>query len=234
MAPLVRPPVPVTVSNGADATAQPSVLARFDSHCIEQGARSFCARKPEIVTRLLPAFGILAQGTQIRVPTGSVAIEDLGLGDTIAPGDGGTAQITWIGEVTLRPDALDTPWLRRVQPERFGFGRPLSDSILGAAAEVQLGGARDISKPLSTFGHDDMITALVPQAPVRMFQIACASPAWAVANGLSIRTLNTDGFLSRQPDLLAQMFARFMPGLTTRPAPERFVTASPFRRARLG
>lgn len=233
MAPTVRPPVAVTSSDGT-GTAQNSVLAKFESRCAEHGARSFCARKSEIVERLLPAFGILAQGMQVRVPEGAVAIEDLSVGDTVAVEDGGTAPVTWIGEVTLRPDALPAPWLRRIQPERFGFGRPQSDSILGAAARIRLGGGADSCKPLDAFPEDDMITPLVPQTPVRLFQIACANPVWIMANGLPVRTLNTDGFLSAQPDLLAQMFAKLMPGMTTRSSAERFVTASPFRRARLG
>lgn len=234
MAPVVRPPVPVRSANGAEATAHLPVLAKFQSHCIDAGPRNFCARKPEIVERMLPAFGILAQGSQIRVPGGTVAIEDLSLGDTVCRSDGREETLTWIGEVTLRPDALETPWLRRIQPERFGFGRPFNDTILGAAAEVHLGGVSEISKQLSDFAHDDMITGLIPPAPVRLFQLGCATPSWIVANGLSVRSLDSRRFLDNQPELLAQMFARMMPGGERPRVPERFVTASPFRRARLG
>lgn len=198
------------------------------------GERSLCARNAEITLRLLPAFGIFAQGAQIRVPDGTVSIEDLALEDEVTGADGNPMTITWIGEVTLRPDALDAPWLRRVQPERFGFARPLSDVILGAGAEILLDPFTESSRPLDSYANDDMITALVPPTPVRLFQIACEAPGWVSANGLPVRTLDTDAFLSRQSGLVTTAFSKLMPGGLTAVPGERFVTSSPFRKARLG
>lgn len=234
MAPVVRPPVPVASATATQATEQLPVLAKFDSHCLENGQRSLCARKVEIAERLLPAFGILAQGTQIRVPGGTVAVEDLCPGDIVTDAEGASQTLTSIGEVTLRPDALETPWLRRIQPERFGFACPLSDLIVGAGAEILLDRFSGTSRAVSRFEHDDMISSLRPQAPVRLFQLGCASPAWICANGLTLRTLDIAAFLKDQPELLAGLFRKLMPGRAQTGSSQPFVIDSPFRRARLG
>jgi hypothetical protein len=233
MAPVVHSPVSeVSASAPCGSETQP-VIASFTSLCTREGSRSFAARNPDIAARLLPAFGILAQGTQIRVPGGSVAVEDLALGDLVNDALGDPVEITWIGAVTLCADALDTPWLRRIQPERFGFARPLSDVILGAGAEVLVDPDGKVSRPLESFGEDDMIWPLAPQAPVRLFQIGCEVPTAVCADGLPVRTLNVADFLKGQPDLLAQLFAKVVPS-RGQPAPKTgFVTESPFRRARL-
>jgi hypothetical protein len=233
MAPVVRSPVSEVSAPASCRSETQPVIASFSSTCAREGSRSFAARKPEIAARLLPAFGILAQGTQIRVPGGSVAVEDLALGDTVCDVMGDPVDITWIGAVTLCADALESPWLRRVQPERFGFSRPLSDVILGAAAEVVLDPSCNVSRALDSYEHDDMIWPLVPQAPVRLFQLGCGAPASVCADGLPVRTLDADRFLRGQPDLLAQMFAKLVPGRGTAAPTQGFVAASPFRRARL-
>lgn len=233
MAPIAHKPVSEAAANAGSATDHLPIIASFQSTCSRHGTRSFTARKPEIASRLLPAFGILAQGSQLRVPDGSAAVEDLSLGDMVCNAAGDAVEITWIGTVTLCANALETPWLRRVQPGRFGFARPLSDVILGAEADIVLDPVADLSRSLDSYGNDDMIVSLAPPSPVRLFQIGCAEPTSVSADGLLVRTLDVQRFLEDQPELLAQMFSKLVPGKRKPAADNRFVTASPFRRARL-
>lgn len=233
MAPVVHPPVSEAATTAGSETDHLPIIASFQSTCSRNGTRSFAARKPEIAALLLPAFGVLAQGSQLRVPGGSVAVEDIALGDMVCDADGDAVEVTWIGTVTLRADALETPWLRRVQPGRFGFARPLSDVILGAGAEILLDPVADVSRSLDSYGHDDMIVSLAPPSPVQLFQIGCADVTSVSADGLLVRTLDKDRFLEDQPGLLAQMFAKLVSGKQKPVVDNRFVTASPFRRARL-
>jgi hypothetical protein len=244
-----RPPFPAVGSPGSalpvpvGATQTPSpdpsslpVLAKFHSKCLKIGARGYLARHDEIAQALLPAFGVFSQGTQLRTQGGSVAIEDADLGDTILDHLGRAVQITWIGEVTIAPGLGDMPYMRRVQAERFGLSRPLSDVILGSGAEVLIDPYGDTTVPLSHLEGDEMILPVRPPAAVRMFHIAVdgPQPAYVGADGIAIRTLDTRSFMTNRDPLFVRNFSKLMPGGQACAQSERFVTASPFRRARLG
>ncbi|MEM9392845.1 MAG: hypothetical protein AAGA38_03245 [Pseudomonadota bacterium] len=218
-----------------DARTLP-VLAKFQSRCAEVGARGYVARHAEITQQLLPAFGVFAQGSQLRTIGGSIAIEDADLGDTILDHLGREVLITWIGEVTLAPALGDIPYMRRVQAERFGLSRPLSDVILGAGAEVLVDPYGDHSIALSQLDGDEMILPVRPPAAVRMFHIAVdgPQPAFVGVDGMGIRTLDTKAFMSDRETFFVRNFSKLMPGGACTATAEPYVTASPFRRARLG
>ncbi|MDJ0858372.1 MAG: hypothetical protein QNI90_14965 [Dinoroseobacter sp.] len=212
------------------------VLAKFQSRCAEFGTRGYVARNTEIAQQLLPAFGVFAQGSQLRTNGASIAIEDADLGDTILDHLGREVTITWIGEVTLAPGLDGIPYMRRVQAERFGLARPLSDVILGAGAEILVDPYGDHTMALSKLDGDEMILPVRPPAAVRMFHIAVdgPQPAFVGVDGMGIRTLDTKTFMSGRETLFVRNFSKLMPGGATTATAEPFVTASPFRRARLG
>lgn len=230
-------PVSATPKSRPSASEQQlPVLAKFQSRCAEIGIRGYIARHAEIAEQLLPAFGVFSQGTQLRTSCGSIAIEDADLGDAILDHMGRTREITWIGEVTLAPDLGDMPYLRRVQADRFGLSRPLSDVVLGAGAQVLIDPYSETSTPLSRLDGDEQILPVRPPAAVRMFHIATdgPQPAFVGADGVGIRTLDTAPFMEGKDSLFVRNFSKLMPGGTAEGLQERFITASPFRRARLG
>jgi hypothetical protein len=55
-----------------------------------------------------------AAGTRIATPRGEVAVEALGIGDTVTLASGGTAPIIWIGR--RRVDCASHPKPRQVRP----------------------------------------------------------------------------------------------------------------------
>ncbi|WP_425091276.1 hypothetical protein [Tropicimonas sp. S265A] len=230
-------PVPVDPKSvpQADSRTLP-VLAKFQGRCREFGTRGYVSRHIEVTEKLLPAFGVFAQGIQLRTSGASIAIEDAELGDTILDHLGRPVEITWIGEVTIAPGAGDAPYMRRVQAERFGLARPLSDVVLGAGAEVQIDPYGDTTVPLSRLDGDEMILPVRPPAAVRMFHIAVDGhqPAFVGADGIGIRTLDGRNFMADQDPLFVRNFSKLLPGGPDCARPQAFVTASPFRRARLG
>lgn len=179
----------------------------------------YLARQSDILEILLPAFGVMAQGSLIMTPSGPVAIEDLQLGDEILPPSGQSARIEWIGEALLNPGVTDTPWLRRVQPDRFGFTRPTTDTVLGRGAELVAGPDATQARPLGNYGIDELIAEVSPPAPVRLFHISCDRPSDILVNGLTLRTLDPNSFLQDKPESFRGTFHAMMPAGTLQ-APE--------------
>jgi len=212
------------------------LLATFRSQCAVGGTKAYAARHRETAEQLLPAFGVFTQGTALRTPDGSVAIEDTVLGDTILDHLGREVAITWIGEVTLTAGLCDTPYLRRVQAERFGMARPFGDVMLGAGAQVLTDPYGQQTRALEDLTDGEMILPIRPQSSIRLFHIATdgPQPAFVGAEGIAIRTLDAADFMTGQDPLFARSFSKLLPGGDLPQEADRFVTDSPFRRARLG
>ena len=206
-------------------------LARLLSQCRSGSKRVYLARQSDILEMLLPAFGVLSQGCLITTPTGPVAIEDLQLGDEIQSPGGEARQIEWIGEALVNPGAIDLPWLRRVQSDRFGFTRPSVDTVLGRGAELVAGPDSAQAKPLGEYGTDELIVEVSPPAPVRLFQIACQDPCNILVNGLPLRVLDPVSFMQEKPESFRETFRAMMPnGSLPVSDPKPWIAASPNRR----
>lgn len=205
-------------NNEIDAQPKPA-LARLLSQCRSGSKRVYLARQSDILEILLTAFGVMAQGSLIMTPSGPVAIEDLQLGDEVQASTGEAVRIEWIGEAMVNPGATDTPWLRRIQPDRFGFTRPTSDTVLGRGAELIAGPDAAQARPLGNFGIDELIAEVSPPAPVRLFHIACDRPSDILVNGLRLRALDPNAFMQDKPESFRETFRAMMPAATLQ-APE--------------
>lgn len=209
-----------------DVNAQPKpALARLLSQCRSGSKRVYLARQSDILEILLPAFGVMAQGSLIMTPTGPVAIEDLQLGDKVQTPSGDTARIEWIGEAMVNSGATDEPWLRRVQSGRFGFTRPTADTVLGRGAELVAGPDASHARQLGEYGIDELIAEVSPPAPVRLFHIACDKPSDIIVNGLPLRSLDPCSFMQNKPESFRETFRAMMPsGANLSPEPKPWVT----------
>ncbi len=195
-----------------DVTTKPKpALARLLSQCRSGSKRVYLARQSDILETLLPAFGIMAQGSLIMTPTGPVAIEDLQLGDEVQTSSGDTAKIEWIGEAMVNPGATNEPWLRRIQSDRFGFTRPSSDTVLGRGAELVAGPDASRARLLGEYGIDELIAEVSPPAPVRLFHIACDKLCDISVNGLPLRSFDPCAFMQGKPESFRELFRAMMP-----------------------
>lgn len=82
---------------------------------------------------LSEGLACFARGTRMAAPTGEVAVEDLGVGDTLLTADGAQQRIVWIGhrklDCTRHPDGGQV-WPVRVAAGAFGPGLPARDLLL--------------------------------------------------------------------------------------------------------
>ena len=213
--------------NEIDAKPKPA-LARLLSQCRTGSKRVYLARQPDILETLLPAFGVMAQGSLITTPAGPVAIEDLQLGDEIQSPSGDAARIEWIGEAMVNSGATEYPWLRRVQADRFGFTRPTVDTVLGRGAVLVAGPDAAQARQLGEYGVDELIAEVSPPAPVRLFHISCDRPSNILVNGLSLRSLDPSSFMQDKPESFRETFRAMMPnGSLPAAEPKPWIASTP-------
>jgi len=218
----------------SDVETRPAI-ARLLSQCRSGSKRVYLARQSDILELLLPAFGVMAHGSLITTPTGPVAVEDLQLGDEVQTSSSEMARIEWIGEAMVNPGATDHPWLRRIQPDRFGFTRPTADTVLGRGAELVAGPDAVQARKLEEYGTDELITEVSPPAPVRLFNIACDKPCDILVNGLSLRSLDPSSFMRDKPECIHETFRAMMPNGSLPPAePRPWTAATQTRQGMLG
>lgn len=192
---------------------------------------SWLTRTGEVETseRLAPAtplfeeaFSALARGAVVQTEDGPVAVEDLRPGLRALTTDG-PRTITWIGTMTLYPEADPSEAvLTRITAEAFGPGRPAADLVLGPHARLCLRDARLRARtglpaafaPVRAFVDGDGVVALCPATPVSVYQLALDRQAALRVSGLEVESYHPGEGIAQilEPRLLS-LFAGLFPHL---------------------
>ncbi|WP_323780275.1 Hint domain-containing protein [Thalassovita sp.] len=134
------------------------------------------------------AFSAFARGTLIKTTGGPCAVEDLEPGMMIETRDFGPQPMLWRGMMNIIPNAPaerpEQAQLTRVMADTFGMGRPASDLMLGAAAQMLRGAGADRLTPVSHFTDGDNVFQTTPPSPVQVFHICLPVQAMICANDL--------------------------------------------------
>ncbi|QIZ81526.1 Hint domain-containing protein [Thalassovita gelatinovora] len=140
------------------------------------------------------AFSAFARGTLIKTTNGPCAVEDLEPGMMIETLDFGPQPLLWRGMMNIIPNAPaerpEQAQLTRVMADTFGMGRPASDLVLGAAAQMLRRGATDRLTPVSKFCDGDSVFQTTPPSPVQVFHICLPVQAMISANDLYLASFH--------------------------------------------
>jgi hypothetical protein len=146
------------------------------------------------------AFSAFAHGVPILTTEGEVAVEDLLPGMTLICGNGAETRLLWKGAITLVPGAPsasgESPRLTRVTADSFGPGRPARDLLFGPAArrlvrgtEVRARcGCEAALQRLDADVDGDVVIALSPVQPVRVYHLMAEGHATILAGGVEVET----------------------------------------------
>jgi len=163
------------------------------------------------------AHSAFVRGTLILTPRGPVAIEDLLPGDKVVTAAHGPLAISWIGSMTLRPEAQGSgPRLTRIMADAFGMGRPIADLMAGPGARL-LGRPRHLRDRL---GSDHVLTpahvmadgqntfCVIPRQTVTLYHLCLRRHAVITANGLEVESFHPGAGFDRDCD--AETLRRFL------------------------
>ncbi|WP_425038973.1 Hint domain-containing protein [Primorskyibacter sp. S187A] len=111
----------------------------------------------ENIENFVPCF---TPGTRIKTPMGEVAVEHLGVGDTVLTRDNGFQTIRWVGARTLtRKDMAANPKLRpvRIAQGQLGPNMPERDMLVSPQHRMLVGS----TKTELWFGEEEMLVAAI-------------------------------------------------------------------------
>jgi hypothetical protein len=148
------------------------------------------------------AFSAFAHGALIHTTEGQVAVEDLQPGTLVETASGGTAQLRWVGAITMVPGApvrdgmVDHTY--RMTADTFGPGRPSMDVTFGPgarllnrnAAVVGNFGSEAALTPVSAMTDGVSVVEMTPVSPVRVYHLAFDEHVIVLANGLEVESFH--------------------------------------------
>ena len=185
----------------------------------------------ESSTRIAPAtalfeeaFSALARGALVATEAGPVAVEDLVPGMRALTAEGRAETITWIGSMTIYPNAAGESdgTLTRITAEAFGANRPIHDLVLGPRARLLLRDARcravagsdTAYVPARAVVDGVSVIELRPVVPINLFHLVLARQSSLRVMGMEVESYHPGTGIEAmvEPRMLA-LFSAFFPQL---------------------
>ncbi|MBW6506418.1 MAG: Hint domain-containing protein [Rhodobacteraceae bacterium] len=182
----------------------------------------------ESSTRIAPAtalfeeaFSAMARGALVATEAGPVAVEDLVPGMRALTAEGRAETITWIGSMTLYPNAEgeSDATLTRITAEAFGANRPVHDLVLGPRARLLLRDARCRSVagsdaayvPARAFVDGVSVIELRPVVPINVFHLVLQRQSSLRVTGMEMESYHPGTGIEAmvEPRMLALFSALF-------------------------
>lgn len=173
------------------------------------------------------AFSAFAHGTLISTTAGQVAVEDLVPGMKLVVAGQHSAQLVWVGSMTLMPrcDALPCGGrLTRITADSFGIGRPQADLLAGPGARLLTRpcghgdrfGTERVLTPASQMADGVNAIEISPPRPVTVYHLCLRRHAVISAAGMEAESFHPGaGFERRMGPKMLSLFLSFFPHVKT-------------------
>jgi len=170
------------------------------------------------------AFSALARGSVLMTDEGPVAIEDIQPGMRALTADGRAEVITWVGSMTIFPNAPGTSpdqqvTMTRITAEAFGHGRPTPDLVLGPRARLSLRDPRlmrvaEVERayvPARAFIDGISVIEVRPATPVTVYHLILERQGALRVGGLEVESYHPGEGVEEliEPRMLSLFAAQF-------------------------